>query len=117
MAKIKPSTRVVYDYHELVHAVNERTGRDIRDWSGHFKPQYNPSVIYQDFWHYALESIFYDVSNGCTQSFFPLDALENVADIDDEGNSQEWIREILGHFIDLFKENDMPDEVTVEIAW
>lgn len=72
---------------------------------------------YQDFWHYALDNIFYEIHNGCICYFNPKDALTGVDDLDSEGNSQEWVREILRCFIEVMKENKMKDEVEVWISW
>lgn len=77
-----------------------------------------PEIPWQSFWHYAESEIFYgDVDNGNTYYFNPVEALENVDDEDDEGESQEWIREILRCMIDLFHENKMPDQIEVMISW
>jgi hypothetical protein len=66
-------------------------------------------TTYQDFWHYAISDIFYDVSNGCVRYFNPWDA-KNEA-------SEEWQKEILQMFITLLEENDIDEAIEVYIGW
>ena len=169
MAKIKKMRVTHYDWNDLVEAVEERSGKQIRDWNGRdanspitedyatgnfpcakwcIEQGYDWTVLndpnvdeegmklrikinteyravekekelpYQDFWHYALSNIFYDdISNGCVRWFNPADALTGVDDVNEDGESQEWVREVLGHFIEVLKENKMKDEIEVWIGW
>jgi len=169
--------RKFIDYYELEKAVEERSGRDVRDWAGaQAKPLSNedylsgnfPTAIwakekgydwtvlndiqnpdgttsrrskedlelrakinneyldylddnphlevsYQDFWHYAIDNIFYDVTNGSVHYFNPSEHLAEIIGKDlDEDN---FVKEILSHFIEVFRENSLPDEVMVMISW
>ena len=75
------------------------------------------NLPYQDFWHYAINNIFYDVTNGCSRWFCPKRSLENVEDTNSKGESQEWIREVLRAFIAVMERDEMEDEIEVYIGW
>jgi hypothetical protein len=70
---------------------------------------------YQDFWHYAMDRIFYDVSNGVHRFFNPGEHLEYIKD--ENLGKYEFVKEILPYFIQVFKENDLPEEIEVCISW
>jgi len=81
-------------------------------------------VPYLDFWHYVLDHIFYEVHNGVIKTFCPSDDLNYVAenkysedDDDDEQKDLSWVKEILQLFIEVLKENNLPEEIRVKIDW
>jgi hypothetical protein len=69
------------------------------------------SVQYQDFWHYALDAIFPELSNDSYLRFCPKEALAEAK------NEEPWVREILECYIKVFKMNNIPDEIEVHIWW
>ena len=177
MAKIKPTTKVVYDYHELVKLVEAKSGRDVRDWADRWKNQpthedyatgnfpqakwaakhgyvcnenvwcaskptpeelalrikinteyrdapdgecLEDKIPYQDFWHYAIDDIFYDIDNGCIRTFSPSISLEEAKAGKKSGqlDKEDWfVIEVLEYFVQVFEENDLPEEIEVEISW
>lgn len=70
-------------------------------------------IPYQDFWHYAIDNIFYEVSDGCIRYFNPYQVLENAK----ANNEEAWIIEVLEYFILVFKENNLEESIEVEISW
>lgn len=84
-------------------------------WSD--RPDKPEEIRYCGFWCYAQDIIFFDAYNGSTHYFNPSESLAAVMDLDTDGQSQEWVRDILLAFIEVFKENNMPDEIQVEISW
>jgi hypothetical protein len=169
MKKIKPKTKKYYEWSDLEKAVENLSGRELRDWCGKYSntpsekdfetgnypeaiwakeqgydwtvlndnpdgsertPQeialrvkiceeYEkvapPKLPYQDFWHYCLDHVFYDVNNGCFRYFNPSQLLEDLGDKDLKHNN--YVKEVLSCFVQVFKENNLPDEIEVYIWW
>lgn len=118
MSKIKPKIIEYYDYHELAEAVEAKAGKKIRDWAGRWSSG-DKNVPYQDFWHYAIDNIFPGVENGSMWKFAPKEYLEHSVDflIDENGKYLYWVEEVLKYFIEVFKENNLPDTITVLVEW
>jgi len=112
MSKIKLKTIKYYDYHELVKAVETKSGRKVRDWSGR---QGGLVRGRQDFWLYILDNLFIDVYNGSIKEFSPKEELANEKLKGIKENL--WVQEILEYFIQVFEENNLPDSVKIMIKW
>lgn len=68
---------------------------------------------YLNFRHWAIDNIFYEFNNGYSYyTFSPKQLLLQIKNED-----EEWIKEILNYFIEVFKENNIPDEIEVETDW
>jgi len=70
---------------------------------------------YQDFWHYAMDHIFYNVSNGSFHTFNPRETLEYIGD--ENPGEYEFVKEVLQHFTNLFIQLGLPEEIEVCISW
>lgn len=73
------------------------------------------TIPYQDFWHYCLEHVFFNVSNDSFHYFNPSEHLEEIKDEDLKENN--YVKEILPYFIQVFKESKIPDEIEVHVSW
>lgn len=68
---------------------------------------------YLDFWHYAIEDIFYDVTNGCYRHFDPWELKQDI----EPTPKNIWIIEILDMFISLLEEQGITEGIEVRIEW
>jgi hypothetical protein len=77
--------------------------------------EYEKAYRSQDFWHYAIDNIFWDVSNGSTHYFNPSHHFNEIKDKD--LGSYNYVKEILPFFIEVLKNNGLDDEIEVYIWW
>ncbi len=91
----KYHTKPSYDFHEIMRFLEEKTGRDPRDWSGRFSCKSNPRPPYQDFWHYVIKNN--EVNNG--SHFFLI--IDGRPETEPEW---EFVNEIHAALRDLFPE-------------
>lgn len=110
----KPTKRgfkPVYDYHELVHYIENKIQKDLRDYGNRYGRYTNgvgnKEAPYLDFWHWMLDD-YMEIHNGCF-SYVPLDAFT-----DGVPEGKEWVAEILEHFKEFADENG---ELDVWIEW
>ncbi len=96
----------IYDWHEIVNEIERKHKVDLRDYG-------KGSGVYLDFWHYAIDHIFYDITNGCDRYFDPWESRAYAL----EEDGKEWVVEILDMFIKLFEENGIESGIEVRIAW
>ncbi len=71
-------------------------------------------IPYQDFWHYALDHMW-EINNGVIRHFCPIETLEYLKEDDDK--NLYWVQEILQLFVDVLKENNLPEEIPVKFEW
>lgn len=97
----KVSHEPTWDYHQVIHYVEEKHGFNARDYAGKFgKKDFDANVPYLDFWHWLLDHDFVDMYNGSYQYLLVKEHLE-----DEE--TPPWVKEILQKIYDEFQEDDM----------
>lgn len=86
---------------KLIHEQYERYNKWVVD---------NPSPPYLDYWHWAIENAFMEVSNGCDREWCMQEIVE------DESNP-DWVRNITQLFINEYKDELTDGSVEVHIMW
>jgi hypothetical protein len=91
---VKPKLKTIkyYDWLEIENYLQEKTGRNFRDWAGKWDKEKNDDIPYQDFWHWMLDN--YEITNGMIIDF--------TTDWDLEQPSESWVKEILTLIKDEF---------------
>lgn len=92
--QLTPETKIVYDWDDIITAVEEKYGFDHRDYAKRYSTDtVNPDAPYQDFWHWLLENTFHDCKNG--EIFNYINFVEIYNDRVAAGKDEAWVLEIL----------------------
>lgn len=111
MLPVKTKSYITWlDLKAAVEALlSERQGREvrIRDYAGRF--QGNTGAPYQDFWHWWLDQVDDQVSNGYIGSLY-------YAEFELDDDTADWVREIWSAIGEVLTE-DQHEEVGIEYSW
>ena len=87
------------DFLEDWHKLEEKVGRDFRDYAGKFKDGFHPENEYQDFWHFFIECYDDQIRNDTYLYNINWGLAKNLAKTD-------WQKEIAQLFIDEYGTED-----------
>jgi len=83
-----------WDYNEVADYLEKLHGKDFRDYAGRHKQPFDPSIPYQDFWHWICDCND-QISNG---GFLHLPEWDYYMNSD---STELWKKEILQYFYDF----------------
>lgn len=120
-----------YDYFEIVSEIEAKYKVSLSDYAGKHTKNLENKITkeymtapdgqaaeppYLNFWHYAMDNIFYHVHNGTSRYFDPWEA-QHQAEGKNKDGELDWVIEILGMFISLFEENKIENPIEVSFCW
>lgn len=103
----------VIDYFEVIKYIEEKYRIDTRDYYRKFSNESgcHDYIPYCDYWHYLIDNIIFEVTNGCTV-ILPVGQLTQEEN-EYTDHTPEWVKEISQLIYDEFGE----DEMNVYISW
>lgn len=97
----KKPRKSAYDYHEVIHFVEEKYGFDSRDYAGKYSSKpFDETIPYLDFWHWLIDGPFAELHNRSAKY------LDLKFELEDE-ETPTWVKEILQKIFDEFQEDEM----------
>ncbi len=112
MEKPKPESRKpILNYLDMVKFIESKYNIKVRDYHETYNKENEDWLSYLDYWHWLVDSHFYEVHNPC-------DCYFHITEIIKDKSVPNWVKEITQLFHNEFKDDlDKDGGLEVHISW